>query len=50
MDLFCEEWFDTEVLVCTIHQRFIPCRKDGEHFYSSKLEDIRAVKKYQDSE
>lgn len=41
-----EDWFDTEVLVCTDHKRFIPCRKYGDHTYSSKIEDVKAVRDY----
>lgn len=46
--LMNEDYPDVEVIVCTNHWRFVPCRKDGEHYYSSDLTDARAVQKYMD--
>lgn len=41
---------DTPVTVCLVHARFVPCRRDGEHRYSSEPEDITAVSAYQQNE
>jgi hypothetical protein len=34
---------DNEPMVCVTHLRFVPCRKAGEHTYSSLPEDIKRV-------
>lgn len=40
------EWSPQPPMVCVNHQRFIPCRKGGDHLFSTSLDDVRAVYKY----
>lgn len=39
--------YDMPAVVCVAHMRFIPCRKSGEHVYSTKPEDVKAVREFQ---
>lgn len=38
-----DDLLDNEPLVCVVHLRFVPCRKAGDHEYSSLPEDIKRV-------
>lgn len=39
--------YDEHVTVCVKHLRYVPCRKGGEHVFSSKPEDVEKVRRYQ---
>ena len=40
---------DMDLRVCVAHGAFIPCRKDGEHRYTSNPYWVKAVRDYQTS-
>jgi hypothetical protein len=35
--------YDLPPEVCTVHKRFVPCRKDGEHLFASDPDSVRMV-------
>lgn len=41
--------FDDGLTVCIAHGRFVPCRKDGEHCYSSNPYWVKSVQDFQAS-
>lgn len=59
LDLSTKEWVDwppkdeededifDEQQVCVTHLRFVPCRSDGGHHYSSKPDEVEMVRKHQ---
>lgn len=40
---------DAPMMVCIAHGRFIPCRKDGEHRYTSNPYWVKSVRDYHES-
>jgi hypothetical protein len=39
----------SEPMVCVAHGRFVPCRKDGEHRYTSNPFWVKSVSDFQTS-